>query len=69
MAYIVDRLEGEAAVLLNQDTVLEVQKNDLAEDVREGDAVFLKDGVWQKDESETAERKKWIEKKMNALWE
>lgn len=70
MAYIVDRFEGAYAILLEGDTVLEVEKDRLAEDIGEGDAAFLgEDGIWQKDASETEERKERIGKKMSALWE
>ena len=70
MAQIVDRFEGEYAILLDGDAVLEVGKADLAEGIAEGDAVFLgKDGIWQKDAAETKDRQDRIAKKMNALWE
>lgn len=70
MAYIVDRFEGAYAILLEGDTVLEVEKKHLAEDIAEGDAVSLgADGIWRKDIPETEDRKERIGKKMNALWE
>lgn len=70
MAYIVDRFEGEYAILLNGDAAEEVLKSALAEGIGEGDAVSLgKDGIWQKDAAETEERKARIAKKMSALWE
>ena len=70
MAQIVDRFEGEYAILLDGVTVLEVRKVDLAEGIAEGDAVSLgENGIWQKDAAETKSRKERIGKKMNALWE
>lgn len=70
MAVIVDRLEGEYAVLLKEDKTIEVLRTVLAEGVQEADAVVLgEDGIWRKDVSETAKRKERIAKKMNALWE
>lgn len=70
MAQIVDRFEGEYAILLDGEDVLEVRKTDLAEGIAEGDAVFLrKDGIWQKDAAETKNKQERIAKKMNALWE
>ena len=70
MAVIVDRLEGEYAVLLEEDKTIEVLRTALAEGVQEADAVVLgEDGIWRKDASETAKRKERIAKKMNALWE
>ena len=70
MAQIVDRFEGEYAILLDGDAVLEVRRTDLAEGIAEGDVVFLgEDGIWQKDAVETKDRQERIAKKMNALWE
>ena len=70
MAQIIDRFEGEYAILLEGNVVLEVRKTDLAEGIAEGDAVFLgENGIWQKDAAETKERQERIAKKMNALWE
>ncbi len=70
MAQIVDRFEGEYAILLEGDAVLEVRKTDLAEGIAEGDAVSLgKDGIWQKDAAGTKDRQEHIAKRMNALWE
>ncbi len=70
MGFIVDRIEGEVAVLLMGETVQEIRKDRLAEGIAEGDAVFLgEDGIWRKDAAETENRKARIEKKMNALWE
>lgn len=70
MAQIVDRFEGEYAILLDGDAVLEVGKAHLEEGIAEGDAVSLgENGIWQKDAAETKDRKEHIVKKMNALWE
>lgn len=70
MAHIVDRFEGDYAILLEGDAALEVLKAALAEGIAEGDAVSLgEDGIWRKDTAETEERKERIAKKMKALWE
>lgn len=70
MAHIVDRFEGDYAILLEGDVALEVLKAALAEGIAEGDAVSLgEDGIWRKDTAETEERKERIAKKMKALWE
>ena len=70
MAHIVDRFEGDYAILLEGDAALEVVKAALAEGIAEGDAVSLgEDGIWRKDAAETEERKERIAKKMKALWE
>ena len=70
MTLIVDRFEGQTAVLLEGYQTREVPKTALAEGIREGDAVFLdKDGIWRKDIEETESRKAEIAKKMRAVWE
>ena len=70
MAHIVDRFEGDYAILLEGDAALEVVKAALAEGIAEGDAVSLgEDGIWRKDTAATEERKERIAKKMKALWE
>ena len=63
MLIIVDRFEGDYAVLLEE-------KQALAADIREGDVVFPDtDGIWKKDAAATEKRKSQIAKKMDALWE
>lgn len=69
MGIIVDRIEGEIAVLLEGEAVREVPKADLAEGIAEGDTVFLEEnGIWQKDTAETENRREQIKKKMDSLW-
>ena len=71
MRYIVDRFEGEYAVLLDEaEQIMNVPKVSFAEDIREGDVVFLEeDGIYRKDIGKTTERKERIEKLMDILWE
>lgn len=70
MGMIVDRIEGEIAVLLEGETVQEVSKAKLAEGIAEGDIVFLgEDGIWQRAAAETENRREQIRKKMDSLWE
>ena len=70
MLIIVDRLEGDYAVLLEENQTREVPRQALAADIREGDAVFPDtDGIWKKDAAATEKRKSQIAKKMDALWE
>lgn len=70
MLIIVDRFEGDYAVLLEGSQTKEVLKRSLAAGIREGDVVFLDtDGIWKKDETATEMRKSQIAKKMDALWE
>ena len=70
MLIIVDRFEGDYAILLEGNQTREVLKRSLAAGIREGDVVFLDmDGIWKKDETATEMRKSQIAKKMDALWE
>lgn len=70
MAVILDRFEGDVAVLLEGTQTREVPKSTLSKEVQEGDIVFLDiDGVWKKNTEETKDRKAKIAKKMDALWE
>lgn len=69
MLVIVDRLEGDYAVLLEGNQTREIPQKSLSEEIREGDVVFLDtDGIWKKDEAATENRKSQIAKKMDALW-
>lgn len=70
MLIIVDRFEGDYAVLLEENQTREVPRQALAADIREGDAVFPDtDGIWKKDAAATEKRKAQIAKRMDALWE
>lgn len=71
MCYILDRWEGEYAVLLDEtEQAVSVLKTALAEDVREGDALLLgEDGIYRKNAEETEERREKIKKMMDTLWE
>ena len=70
MLIIVDRFEGDYAVLLEENQTRDVPKQALAADIREGDVVFPDtDGIWKKDAAATKKRKSQIAKKMDALWE
>lgn len=69
MSYILDRWEGDWAILTDGETRREIRRACLAEGVREGDVLFCDTtGIWQKDEVETTERKARIAEKMKALW-
>ena len=47
MLIIVDRFEGDYAVLLEENQTRDVPKQALAADIREGDVVFPDtDGIW-----------------------
>ena len=70
MTVILDRFEGDSAVLLEGRQTKVVSQKALAQGIQEGDVVFLAtDGIWKKSTEETEERKRSIAKKMDALWE
>ena len=70
MLIIVDRFEGDYAVLLEENQTRDVPKQALAADIREGDVVFPDtDGIWKKDAAAPEKRTSQIAKKMDALWE
>lgn len=66
---IVDRIEENTAVIEDGESRFEVPAEALANDVKEGDAVFLENGVYRKDAEATEKRKQEIIKLQDNLWE
>lgn len=66
---IIDRIEDGFAVIEDEDRHFEVAVTELAEDVREGDAVILENGVYIKDISAAEKLRGEILKLQNDLWE
>lgn len=66
---ITDRITEEIAVIEDGDRRFEVPRKTLANDVKEGDVVVLRDGLYIKDEASTNERRKKIIELQNNLWE
>lgn len=66
--YILDRLEGEIAVIEADDAMIEAPRNTLPSDVREGD-VLQKDGDrYRIDRDATERRKAEIDRLMKDIW-
>ena len=66
--YVIDRFEGEFAVLEKADgTTVDVKKSDLPP-VKEGDVVIFNDGAYTVDSEETQKRKEIIAEKMSKLF-
>ncbi len=68
--YILDRIENEIAVIEYTDKFGEISnitisKADLAQNVREGDVLYLENGIYYTDKSETEKRRKRINEKLN----
>lgn len=66
---IVDRISEGIAVIEDGENYFEVPAEKLAENIREGDAVVLRDDIYVKDENGTDERRKKIIEMQNNLWE
>ncbi|MCI9410223.1 MAG: DUF3006 domain-containing protein [Oscillospiraceae bacterium] len=66
---IVDRISDGTAVIEDGERRFEVPEETLAKDVKEGDSVFLDNGVYRKDIETTEKRRKEILKLQNSLWE
>lgn len=66
---IVDRISESTAVIEDGESRFEVPAKKLAEDVKEGDAVYLADGVYRKDADATEKRKREIINLQNSLWD
>lgn len=69
MRYIVDRVEGDVAVLERDDLeIVDVPLSELPEGVRQHDCLEEDGGAWRIDRDRTAERKRRIEEKMRKLF-
>ncbi len=66
---ILDRFEGNYAILEVDGTMQEVLRSQLSEEVREGDVLKIIDNRYYCDKEETSKRKKEIEFLLEDLWE
>lgn len=67
--YIVDRFEGEFAVLEKESGgMVDILKNDLPP-AQEGDVIIFENGVYKVSHEETQKRKELIAEKMRKLFE
>lgn len=69
MKYSVDRIEEEIAILENIETgeIVEINKNELEEDIKESDILIFKDNKYIKDDEEKEDRLKSLEEKFNLI--
>ena len=58
MKGIVDRFEGEYAVIEVDGKTRDIKRNLIADSVRVSDVVILNNGKWERDSDETLKRKK-----------
>ena len=69
MKVTIDRFEGEYAVCEKPDrTVVNIKKDRLPKEVKEGDVLIIEGDNIRVDSEETRQRKKDITKLMNDLW-
>ncbi len=67
--YIIDRFEGDFAVLESENGgTVDVLKSELP-DAREGDVITLENGFYKVDKEETQRRQELIAEKMRKLFE
>lgn len=69
MGVILDRFEGEFAVMEFEDGYKNIPRNILPTEAREGDVLVLHDEHWIIDPKATSKRKQKIEKLATELWE
>lgn len=68
--YIVDRVEGDYAILETESsTLINVNKNDIIGEVKEGDLLVKKNNIYYIDKEKNQLRKKKINDIMKGLWE
>ena len=66
---ILDRFEGNYAVIEIDGEIINVVKDLINECVREGDVLKLVDSIYYKDEEATKNRKQSMEYKLKNMWE
>ena len=69
MKVTIDRFEGEFAVCEQEDrTIVNILKDNIPQDAKEGDILFIEGDSISIDVEGTAERKKRINRLMDDLW-
>ena len=66
--YIVDRIEGDFAILESENSTLKDVEIDCIKGCKEGDVVIFENGKYRIDEMLTMERKAIISEKMRKLF-
>lgn len=66
---IIDRFEGDYALLEDNDNHYEIKKSELPENCREGDVITSKDGMYIVDTEQTNQRREAIKRLQRSLWE
>jgi len=66
---IIDRFEGNWAVIEINGATNNIDKSIVDSTAKEGDVVTLVNGVWKVDAEATAERSRHIKSLMDSVWE
>jgi len=69
MKGIVERFEGEFAVIEIEGKTHDVLRSLIPAEVSQGDVVELQNGIWIKNIAETEQRSKVMKKLMDSVWE
>lgn len=65
---ILERIEGNTAVIESDGEIIEVSRERVSSNAKEGDVLCEKDGIYISDSSATEKRRAEILKKQNSLW-
>lgn len=68
MKGIIDRFEGEFAVIEVDGNIQDVSMSLIADGVQQGDVVELVNGIWNKNTVATEKRSKEIKKLIDSVW-
>ncbi len=66
---ILDRFEGEYALIEIHGEIVRLEKHRVNESVREGDVLTLIDGLYYTDQEATEKRKQYIKSRFKDMWE
>ena len=66
---IIDRFEGDYAILEDNINHYEIKRSELPMDCKEGDVIVSKDGIYTVDKVQTTLRREAIKKLQRSMWE
>lgn len=70
MFYTVDRIEGSYAIIEDkEENIINVEIINIKGNLKEGDVLYKKDGLYFIDEEETRKRSEEINNLLKGLWE
>ncbi|ANS51930.1 hypothetical protein BT246_66380 (plasmid) [Bacillus thuringiensis] len=66
---IIDRFEGELAVIEINNSTIDVPKSKLPSTAKEGDVLIIEDGTYTIDKNETDKKRREVQNLMDKLFE